>query len=233
MKYEKIIEGKFIERPNRFVAIVEIDGAREKTHVKNTGRCKELLIEGAKVYLEDFEGRMGTRKMRCSLIGVNKGQIKINMDSQAPNKMVEEALISGRITLPEMDKLTVIKREKTYGDSRFDFYLEDEKGAKAYLEVKGVTLEKNGVAMFPDAPTERGIKHLYGLMKAAGEGYKCYAILVIQMKGVTKFRPNYETHKAFGEALKKAEENGVIVLAFDSIIGDNSAEIDSQVLIEY
>ncbi|MEG2298782.1 MAG: DNA/RNA nuclease SfsA, partial [Anaerovoracaceae bacterium] len=201
MKYKNIIEGRFIERPNRFVAIVQINGIVEKVHVKNTGRCKELLIEGAKVYLEDFYGRMGTRKMRYSLIGVDKGQIKVNMDSQAPNKMVEEALEDGRICLPEMGKLTVIKREKTYGDSRFDFYLEDDKGCKAFLEVKGVTLEKNRVAMFPDAPTERGVKHVKGLMRAVYEGYKGYVVLVIQMKGISHFTPNYETHKAFGEVL--------------------------------
>ena len=169
MKYEKIIKGKFKDRPNRFIAMVEVDGEAQKSHVKNTGRCKELLVSDATVYLEDFDGRMGTRKMRYSLIGVEKktkqGIIMINMDSQAPNKVVKEALISGKINLPGMDELVEIKAEYVYGDSRLDFYVKDQSGKEGFIEVKGVTLENNGVASFPDAPTERGIKHLKELEK--------------------------------------------------------------------
>jgi len=214
MKYDKICKGNFIERPNRFVAAVEIDGKPEKAHVKNTGRCRELLIPGATVYLEDYDGRMGTRKMRYSLIGVEKGNVLINMDSQAPNKVCEEALLSGKLHLPGMGMLTSVQREKTFGGSRFDFRVEDEEGQIGWLEVKGVTLEEDGVARFPDAPTERGVKHVTELCKAVGEGYKGYVLFVIQMPVVSHFEPNDKTHKAFGDALRKAEESGVHVLAW-------------------
>ena len=170
MKYENICKGNFIARPNRFIAEVLIDEKKERAHVKNTGRCRELLIPGAEVYLEDFDGRMGTRKMRYSLIGVKKGEVLVNMDSQAPNKVCEEALLNGTLQLAGLGKLSLVKREKTFGDSRFDFYVEDEEGRKGWLEVKGVTLEEDGVARFPDAPTERGVKHVYELCKAVKEG---------------------------------------------------------------
>ncbi|MBR3756196.1 MAG: DNA/RNA nuclease SfsA, partial [Firmicutes bacterium] len=166
MKYDNICKGKFIERPNRFIAIVEIDGKIEKAHVKNTGRCRELLVPGTTVYLEDFDGRMGTRKMRYSLIGVEKGEILINMDSQAPNKVCEEALRSGLLQLPGVETLADVKREQTYGKSRFDFRVESIEGEIGWLEVKGVTLEENGVTRFPDAPTERGVKHIEELIRA-------------------------------------------------------------------
>lgn len=236
MKYEKIIKGNFIERPNRFVAVVEADGEVQKVHVKNTGRCKELLLPGATVYLEDFKERMGTRKMRFSLVGVEKiterGILSINMDSQAPNKVVKESLLNGKIELPGMKKLQVVKGEHVYGDSRLDFYVVDEDGQEGFVEVKGVTLEKDGIASFPDAPTERGIKHLRELEKAVCEGKNAYAIFVIQMKGVHTFKPNDERHKAFGDALRHASKSGVNILAYDCIVGNDSLVTDEMVSIE-
>lgn len=229
MKYENICKGNFIARPNRFIAEVLIDGKKEKAHVKNTGRCRELLIPGAEVYLEDFDGRMGSRKMRYSLIGVKKGEILINMDSQAPNKVCEEALLNGRLQLPGMGKLSLVKREKTFGDSRFDFYVEDEKGERGWLEVKGVTLEEDYVARFPDAPTERGVKHVHELCRAVKEGYRGYVLFVIQMTGIRNFEPNDRTHKAFGDALRQAEKDGVAVLACDCNVTEDTLEIKNQI----
>lgn len=236
MKYEKIIKGNFIERPNRFIAVVEVEDEVQKVHVKNTGRCKELLVPGATVYLEDFKERMGNRKMRFSLVGVEKiterGVLSINMDSQAPNKVVKESLLDGKIELPGMKKLQLVKGEHVYGDSRLDFYVVDEDGQEGFVEVKGVTLEKDGIASFPDAPTERGIKHLKGLEKAVCEGKKAFAIFIIQMKGVHTFKPNDERHKAFGDALRHASQSGVNILAYDCIVGNDSFFIDKKVSIE-
>ncbi|MBR3785184.1 MAG: DNA/RNA nuclease SfsA [Firmicutes bacterium] len=231
MKYDKICRGKFIERPNRFIAVVEIDGKTEKAHVKNTGRCRELLIPGATVYLEDFDGRMGTRKMRYSLIGVEKGDVLINMDSQAPNKVCEEALLSGRLQLPGMGTLTDVKREKTYGGSRFDFRVEDADGQIGWLEVKGVTLEEAGVARFPDAPTERGVKHVEELIAAVGEGYRGYVLFVIQMPEVSYFEPNDKMHKAFGDALRKADKAGVCMMAWTCGVREDSLKLKEPVKI--
>lgn len=228
MKYENIVNARFIDRPNRFIAEIEVDGQYEKAHVKNTGRCRELLVPGAHVYLEDFDGRMGKRKMRYSLIGVKKGDQLINMDSQAPNAVVKEALISGKIRLPGMEELILVKGEHKHGVSRLDFYVEDKNGSKGLIEVKGVTLEIDGVAKFPDAPTERGVKHIEELTAASGD-YKVYVIFVIQMKGITKMIPNDDTHRAFGDALRTAASKGVHVLAYDCIVSENSLEIDTTV----
>lgn len=229
MKYEKIIKGNFIERPNRFVAIVETGGKKVTAHVKNTGRCRELLVPGATVYLEDFEGRMGSIKLKYSLIGVEKGNITVNMDSQAPNKIIKESLESGSLALPEMESLVMIKPEAVYGESRLDFYVKDCKGREGYIEVKGVTLETCGIAMFPDAPTERGIKHLHELQHAVGEGKKAFIIFVIQMKGVLSFEPNDERHKAFGDALREAACSGVTVLAYDCMVGEDFISLGDEV----
>ena len=192
-------------------------------HVKNTGRCRELLVPGASVYLEDFEGRMGSRKMRYSLIGVEKetagGTLMINMDSQAPNKAVSEALKNGTIELDGMSGHLSVRAEKTFGDSRFDFYAEDEEGHRAFIEVKGVTLEDEGIASFPDAPTERGVKHVKELIRALQEGYNAYIIFIIQMEGMKEFRPNDQTHKQFGDALREASESGVKILAYECQTG--------------
>ncbi|MDO5415213.1 MAG: DNA/RNA nuclease SfsA [Bacillota bacterium] len=236
MKYENIIEGKFISRPNRFIANVEIDGILEKVHVKNTGRLRELLYEGAQVYLEDHIDRMGTRKLRYSLIGVRKpnslipeGYMQVNIDSQAPNKVVKEAMLSGKLLPAGLSDVAYFKSEYKYGNSRLDFYAEDSLGNKMLGEVKGVTLEKDGTARFPDAPTERGIKHIEELIKAVSEGYRACIVFVIQLKGVKSFSPNYETHKEFGEALKIAREEGVDILAYDCIVTDDVLMIDRQV----
>lgn len=232
MRYENVCKGTFIERPNRFVAKVNIDGRIETVHVKNTGRCRELLVPGAEVYLEDFKDRMGKRKLRYSLIAVKKGDRLINMDSQAPNYVVEEALHNGRIQLPNMGKLIYIKREQTLGDSRYDFYVEDDNGKKGWIEVKGVTLEDSGIARFPDAPTQRGKKHILGLAKAIEMGYTSQVVFVIQMKGITSFEPNDVTDKPFGDALRKASGCGVSVLAYDCIVTPDSLEIGDRVDVE-
>lgn len=232
MKYLEICKGTFIERPNRFIAKVLIDGREEAAHVKNTGRCRELLIPGAELYLEDFKERMGKRKMRYSLVAVKKGQVWINMDSQAPNHVVKEALQSGRLMLPGMEPLVTVKAEKTYGDSRLDFYVEDASGQKGFMEVKGVTLEEDGIARFPDAPTQRGVKHVQELMKAAEEGYFAYILFVIQMKHIARFMPNDVTHQAFGDALRQAEQNGVQLLAYDCQVNRQGMELSEPVRIE-
>jgi len=221
MKYEKIIEGKFISRPNRFIAYVEIEGKAEIAHVKNTGRCKELLTEGARVFLEVSSNP--ERKTKYDLIAVYKGDILINMDSQAPNKVALEFI-------KEQFKNAKIKPEYTYGNSRIDIYAEKD-GKKSLIEVKGVTLENNGIAMFPDAPTERGIKHINELIRARDDGYDSYILFVIQMKGIKEFKPNYKTHKEFGEALKGAENAGVKILAYDCIVTPDTLKIDAPVCV--
>lgn len=210
MRYGKMVEARFLRRVNRFTAFVELDGQEEMVHVKNTGRCKELLIEGARVFLEeaDKEGR----KTKYSLIAVYKGDMLVNMDSQAPNQMAAEALAEGKIE--EIGEVDFLKREVKYGNSRFDIYY--QKGErKGFIEVKGVTLEEDGIAMFPDAPTERGTKHLRELIKAKEEGYEAAVLFVIQMKGMKEFRPNEEKDGKFTEALRDAAAAGVKILAYD------------------
>ncbi len=233
MKYEKIIEGKFESRPNRFIASVDIGGKKELAHVKNTGRCSELLIPGVKLYLQDHSENMGKRKLKYSLIGVEKitgnQAVIINMDSQAPNKVVKEALETGRIKLKGMAELEYIKSEVVYGESRLDFYVRDKDGQEAYLEVKGVTLKEDDVARFPDAPTERGIKHLKELIKIKGAGKKAFVIFIIQMKGIERFEPNDKTHKAFGDALRMAADYGVTVIAYDCKITEDSILCDEKI----
>jgi len=212
LKYDKIVTGRFISRPNRFIANCLVDGRTETVHVKNTGRLKELLVPNARVYLE-LSDRPG-RKTRYSLVTVRKGERLVNIDSNAPNRVVADALRNGRLKLPGMPVIDYIKTEKDFGNSRFDIYLEGD-GRKAFMEIKGVTLEKNGIAMFPDAPTERGTKHLHELIAAAEGGYMAYIIFVIQMKGVRYFMPNDEMHKAFGDALRLAANHGVNIIAYD------------------
>lgn len=236
MKYEKIVTGKFKARPNRFIATVDIGGNTEKAHVKNTGRCRELLVPDAKVYLQDHGENMGTRKLRYSLIGVEKIKngraLIINMDSQAPNKVVKEALESGAIRLEGMTEIEYIKSEASYGDSRLDFYVIDKKGQEAYLEVKGVTLEEEGVARFPDAPTQRGIKHLEDLIKIIKTGKKAFIIFIIQMKQTARLEPNDRTHKSFGDTLRKAAACGVTVLAYDCKITEDSILCDEKIPVK-
>lgn len=230
MKYKNIVKATFIERPNRFVAYCWVAGRKEKVHVKNTGRCKELLPEGAVVYLEESENP--NRKTRYSLIASQKGNLLINMDSQAPNEVVEEGLKSGSIQLPGITQpFTQIKREVTFGDSRFDFYLETAED-KIFMEVKGGTLEEEGIVRFPDAPTQRGVKHLHELIKAQKEGYRCYVLFVIPMRRATYFTPYEERHPAFAAALREAAERGVGVLAYTCDVTPDTLEIDKPLRVK-
>lgn len=209
MEYGKIIHGRFISRPNRFIAMVDVNGEVVKCHVKNTGRCRELLVPGADVLL--YEPKTEGRKTKYDLVSVYKGERLINMDSQAPNKIAREYLentVSGLISL---------KSEVTHGDSRFDFYAETENGGM-FIEVKGVTLEKDNVAMFPDAPTERGVKHINGLIRLLDENYKAMILFIVQMSDVEYMTPNMETHPQFGEALKRAYDAGVYIRAVDCTV---------------
>lgn len=225
LKYSNIVQGEFISRPNRFIAEVMIDGQVEICHVKNTGRLKELLIKNAKVYLEKSNNPL--RKTAFSLIGVEKGKDIINIDSQAPNKVFYESMAKGEISLPGFEELILLKSEKVYGKSRFDFYVESLLN-KAFIEVKGVTLEENGVAMFPDAPTERGIRHVKELVLARNEGFEAFIIFIIQMSGITCFTPNDKTHKEFGDALRDAYKNGVKIIAFECDVGPDSMCINGK-----
>jgi sugar fermentation stimulation protein A len=245
MTYEHIVTGTFISRPNRFIAHVETGGRRVVCHVKNTGRCRELLLAGATVILEFHPGAaLAGRKTEYDLIGVYKGELLINMDSQAPNKAAWEWLTAlGEDRPPETSCLPPgsyvpfdIRREVTHGDSRFDLafslrHRETDAVSPAFMEVKGVTLEEHGLAMFPDAPTERGIKHLKGLIRAREEGYEAYVLFVIQMKGVQGFTPNDITHPAFGEALRQAHKAGVHVLAYDCLITPDTMAVDLPVRV--
>ena len=208
MKYDNIQAGRFIDRPNRFVAHVEISGREEAVHVKNTGRCAELLKPGAVVYVQDSKNEK--RKLRWDLIAVEKDGLMVNIDSQAPNKIVKEWLAAGNL----FHDVTLIKPEYTYGNSRIDLYVEAA-GKKILIEVKGVTLEENGAARFPDAPSERAVKHVKELEEAVRAGYDAYVLFVIQMGGMRYFTPNVDTHPQFGEALLRASERGVHVLAYE------------------
>ncbi len=242
MKYERIVKGIFVERPNRFIAYVEIDGKPEVAHVKNTGRCRELLVPGSTVYLE--RGNNPQRKTAYDLVAVEKGNRLINMDSQAPNKVVEEWLLKKEL----FPGLICVRPETKYGNSRFDFYVEyegvDSQGRqldaeidceltgashKAFIEVKGVTLERDGVVLFPDAPSERAVKHVEELIQAKADGYDAYIILVIQMSGVKYFLPNQETHPEFADALQKAEAAGVKILAYDCNVQFDALDLNNPV----
>lgn len=223
MNYGTVVPGRFLARPNRFIAHVELDGQTQICHVKNTGRCRELLVPGAQVYLEDF-GPDTKRKTRYDLIAVEKGSLLINMDSQAPNKAVEEFLRAGGL----WESPTLVRPETKWGNSRFDFYLEQGE-RKAFLEVKGVTLEQEGLALFPDAPTQRGVKHLEELTAAAAAGFEAYVLFLIQMKGVHTFRPNWDLHPQFGQALVQAAQAGVHVLAYDCRVTPSTMVLDAPV----
>jgi sugar fermentation stimulation protein A len=217
MQYPNMTEGIFLRRPNRFVAQVEINGQEETVHVKNTGRCRELLPAGARVWCQKWD--KASRKTKFDLITVQKNQYLINMDSQAPNAAVKEWLAQGG--LGDFD---IIRPEQRFGDSRFDFYLEHQ-GKGMYLEVKGVTLEEDGVCRFPDAPTARGAKHLRELVKAKRAGFDAAVLFVIQMKPVKWLEPNDQTDPEFGNALREAAQNGVKVLAVDCRVTKNAMDI--------
>lgn len=225
MKYNNVVKGEFISRPNRFIAKVRIDGEEQTVHVKNTGRCAELLVPGCECYLE--RAQSPARKTQYDLIAVNKAPVGIiNMDSQVVNDAAHEWLLTGELFASE----ATVRREVRYGASRFDFYIETPH-CKVFLEVKGVTLEKDGIAAFPDAPTLRGIKHLNELVSCVSDGYEAYVLFVIQMKGVHAFMPNDETHPAFGEALRAAERAGVHIIVRDCIVTPESICIADEVPI--
>lgn len=229
MKYNKIVEGIFLERPNRFIAKVLIDGKEETVHVRNTGRCKELLIPGTKIILEDCSHNVN-RKTKYSLIGVWKANKLINMDSQVPNKVVFDAIEQGHIN--NISNVSFIKREVTFGKSRFDIYFEsgDKKG---FVEVKGVTLEKDSISMFPDAPTDRGRKHVLEMIEAVKEGYRGIIFFLIQMDKVNLFKLNWEMDPKFSQAVKLASENGVEIMAYNAIVSPNSINIGKNIDISF
>lgn len=218
-------EGRFIRRRNRFIAEVMVKGTAEAVHVRNTGRLRELFVTDARVLLEPASNP--ERKTRYSLVCVEKNGQWVNVDSTAPNQIVEEMVRAGRL----FSDITYVKREKTFGKSRFDLYVEHG-GQKHYIEVKGVTLEVDGAARFPDAPTERGIKHIHELMEARKQGYLASIIFIIQMKGVKVFEPNRATQLAFAEALLEAVGAGVEILAFDCIVTENSLVGDLAVPVQ-
>lgn len=230
MKYNQVVEGVFIERPNRFVAKVKIDEIIETVHVKNTGRCRELLIPGSRVFLSKASNP--NRKTAYDLISVYKenalgikggNPLLVNIDSQVPNTVFEEYVGAGHF-LPGVLK---IKREATYGNSRLDFYIET-KDKQIYVEIKGATLEVEGKTMFPDAPTERGIKHINELIKAVEAGYDAYIIFVVQMAGTHSYSPNRKMHPEFAHALKVAHEAGVNILALECVVTPDSLTINPE-----
>ena len=224
MRYANMVPGVFLARPNRFIAHIEIDGKVEICHVKNTGRCRELLPPGARVFCQRSDNPH--RKTKYDLITVKKGQRLINMDSQAPNAATKEWLLAGGL-----GQISDLKAEDTHGDSRFDFSF-TRNGRRCYLEVKGVTLEHDGVCAFPDAPTERGVKHLKGLAKTVEEGCDAFVLFVIQMSDVKYLQPNDGTDPAFGAALRQAAAAGVTVLAMDCAVTEDSMSIRKPVLVK-
>lgn len=222
MKYERIEMGRFLERPNRFIVYVEIFGKKETVHVKNTGRCAELLTPGATVYVQKADNP--ERKTQWDLIAVEKGNRVINMDSQIPNRVVEEWLKQGNL----FSDITVLRPETTFGNSRFDFYIEAD-GRKIFMEVKGVTLEEHDIVRFPDAPTERGVKHIEELIEAVKAGYEAYLFFVVQMEGTKYLAPNRVTHAAFGEAMERAKAQGVQILAYECQVKQDEITIEKEI----
>ena len=215
MVYENIRPAVFLSRPNRFIAQIEIEGKQQICHVKNTGRCRELLVPNAPIFVQKSD--KPERKTKYDLISVQKGTRLVNIDSSAPSRVFQEWIL----TKSPFPGLTKIQPEQKHGDSRFDFYLEFG-GKAAFAEMKGVTLEQGGVVRFPDAPTERGVKHLNGLIQCLKEGYGAYAVFVIQMQGVRYLEPNWDTHWEFGDAMRKAAAAGVQILALDCRVTENS-----------
>lgn len=235
MRYQNMVEGIFKERPNRFIAHVEIDGREEVCHVKNTGRCRELLIPGTRVWLEHHDDPK--RKTAYSLICVYKGAQLVNMDSQAPNQVAMEWVLEGGDG--RFGKVLLARREVVYGESRFDLYIEYEtleepgKVRRAFMEVKGVTLEEDRVARFPDAPTERGVKHINGLIRCLDDGYEAYLLFVIQMGNTVRFEANRPRQEEFADTLQRAHEAGVQVLAYDCQVEPEELRIRKAVPVVY
>ena len=229
MRYGKVVKAEFLRRPNRFIAEVKINGRTETVHVKNTGRCRELLVPGVTVYLEDC--LQSTRKTRYDLIAVDKIRdgkpvLPVNMDSQIPNAAAAEWLTESGMFSPSAE----IRREVTYGNSRFDLFIKDG-DRQCFMEVKGVTLEHDGIAYFPDAPTERGVKHIRELIQCREDGFEAVILFVIQMKEIHQFRPHDAMHPAFGEALREAAAKGVKIMAMDCRVTPESMEIDAPVTV--
>lgn len=224
MKYKDIVEGIFIKRINRFIAEVKINNIIQKVHVKNTGRCKELFIEGTKIYLQ--QSNNPERKTKYSLISIYKGNKLINIDSQIPNFVVYEGIKSGLIS--EFNDISYIKKEKKYNNSRFDIYYKRKNGKEGFIEIKGVTLENNGTAMFPDAPTSRGRKHINEMIQAVKEGYEGNIFFLIQMDGINKFISNDKTDPEFGKALRIAYKSRVNVFVYNSIVTKDTISINKK-----
>lgn len=222
MQYKNILKARFKSRPNRFIAIIEINDKEEICHVKNTGKCKELLVENATIYVEEIKSEK--RKTKFDLIAVLKDERLINIDSQAPNKIIYEWIQQKNF----MKNISCLRSEVKYKNSRFDFYLESNK-RKILIEVKGVTLEEDGIVKFPDAQTQRGVKHIKELCKSLEDGYEAYIIFVIQMEEVKYFTPNYDMHKEFGEELKLAKENGVNIIALDCKVGGDYIYVNNYI----
>lgn len=220
MRYQDVVQGRFLSRPNRFVAQVEAEGSVRTVHVKNTGRCRELLVPGAAVYLE--KRASPKRKTAYDLIAVRKGELLVNMDAQAPNQVFAEWLTS------RLPAGAALRREVTFGESRLDFCVEGPRGPY-FIEVKGVTLEEGGAARFPDAPTERGVKHIRELQRAAEAGFGAALFFVVQMEGMRSVAPNDETHPAFGAALREAAARGVQVRAWDCAVTPESLTLRREV----
>lgn len=225
MRYDCITDAVFVRRLNRFTAEIEIGGKCELCHVKNTGRLGELLVKGAQCFVQMHDNP--ERKTKYSLITVKKGKEVVNIDSQAPNKVFYEWVKNGGFA----DGITVIKPETTYGNSRFDCYIEAGE-RKIFVEVKGVTLEKDGTALFPDAPTERGVKHLRELCRCVKDGYEAYVVFVIQMKGIHAFSPNSETHEEFAKALFECRDEGVNILCLDCDVTPDSLNISQKIQVK-
>ncbi len=225
MNYNNVKKGIFIERPNRFIAYVEIEGKRELVHVKNTGRCRELLIPQSTVYVQESDNPK--RKTKYDIISVYKGNELYNIDSQAPNKVFAEWVFKSKY----FGDIDVLKAECRYGDSRFDFYIEVD-NRKIFVEIKGVTLEKDGVLMFPDAPTQRGVKHLNELCNCIDDGYEAFVVFIIQTEKVKYFTSNRCTHPEFAEALKNANDKGVNILALNCFVKEDSLDINNFVPIK-
>lgn len=224
---EQVIRAKFIKRPNRFQAYVKVDNKEILVHVPNTGRCKEILIPGCTVILR--EGTTPNRKTPYDLIAAYKKNKLINIDSQIPNKVVEEALKAKKF--PKLEQFNIIQREKTFGNSRFDFKLSKDSGEEYYLEVKGVTLEDNGTTMFPDAPTERGTKHILELIEAKNSGKGAGVVFLIQLNEIKSFSPNEDMDPKFTEALKLAKIKGVDIFAYECEVGEEYIYLSKEVKI--
>ncbi|RQD71915.1 MAG: DNA/RNA nuclease SfsA [Tindallia sp. MSAO_Bac2] len=228
MIYDKVVEAEFLDRPNRFIAHVQLNGKEETVHVKNTSRCRELLIPGAKLYLED-KSHIPGRKTKYSVISVYKDNVLVNIDSQAPNAVIAEALLESRIEA--FKNISLLKREVTFGSSRFDIYMEQGQ-QRCLIEVKGVTLERDGVAAFPDAPTERGARHVKEMAEAVETGYRGAIMFLIKMKKPDRFTLNWRMDPAFAEAVCLAKEKGVEVMAYDSIVRKDEITIGKQLPID-